>query len=281
MTRSLRIGISTCPNDTFTFHALMNGEVSVPGLELEFTLADVEELNEAMFAGRLDVAKVSFHAALENAKNIVVLPSGSALGFGVGPVLLGAPGRQHWRADQARRVLAPGRWTTASLLMRLFHPEVDELEHLVFSEIMAELAAGRADYGVCIHEGRFTWEAAGLSWIEDLGARFERETASALPLGGMVAQRRLSQDAQRSVALAIRASLQWARLHPDACLQSMRRFAQEETDDVLWQHVDLYVNEWTSELGDEGRAALNSLAELARQRGLLACGEALHVLEAP
>jgi 1,4-dihydroxy-6-naphthoate synthase len=163
--------------------------------------------------------------------------------------------------------------------MHLFHPEVDALEQVIFSEIMPRLRAGTADYGVCIHEGRFTWEACGLTLVEDLGERFERETASALPLGGLVARRALPEKVIHAVAQAIRESLEWGLAHREACLTSMRRYAQEERDEVLWGHVELYVNAWTRELGDEGRAAIDALGALARERGLLAYGEVLQVLE--
>jgi len=274
----LRIGISTCPNDTFAFHALLAGEVRVAGCELEFTLADVEELNAGMFAGRFDVCKVSFHAALAHAEHVVVLPSGSALGYGVGPVLLASPDHSAWDPAAARRVLAPGRWTTASLLMRLFHPEVAELEQVGFWEIMPALQARQADFGVCIHEGRFTWQEQGLHHIEDLGERFEREADAALPLGGIVAQRSLDPGLTRAVARGIRESLEWGRSHREACLSSMRAHAQEESDEVLWGHVELYVNEWTLELGEEGQRAFAALSSLARARGLLRAGGELEVL---
>jgi len=275
----VRIGISTCPNDTFAFHALLAGEVRVPGCELEFTLADVEELNAGMFAGRFDVCKVSFHAALAHAEHVVVLPSGSALGYGVGPVLLGSPEHAAWDPARAGRVLAPGRWTTASLLMRLFHPEVAEMKQVSFSEIMPALRARRADFGVCIHEGRFTWREEGLHHIEDLGERFERKAGAALPLGGIVARRSLDSALTRAVALGIRESLEWGRAHREACLASMRAHAQEESDEVLWDHVELYVNAWTFELGDEGRRAFSALASLGRARGLLRPESELVVLE--
>ncbi len=278
MGAALQIGISTCPNDTFAFHALLTGEVEIQGCELEFTLADVEELNAGMFAGRFDVCKVSFHAALAHAENIIVLPSGSALGYGVGPVLLGSPACEHWDPSQKKRVLAPGKWTTASLLMRLFHPEVETLDQVVFSEIMPRLQRDEADYGVCIHEGRFTWKEQGLHLIEDLGERFERQTTSALPLGGLVAQRSLGDEMQTKLARGIQESIAWGLANRAACLGSMRRYAQEDKDEVLWSHIELYVNAWTLDLGTEGRRALTALAKLARERGLLQPGVELRVL---
>jgi 1,4-dihydroxy-6-naphthoate synthase len=271
MTRRLRLGISTCPNDTFAFHALLTGEVEAEGLAFDVELLDVQELNEAMLAGRFDVAKVSFRAALELAEEAVVLESGAALGFGVGPLLLAAPGRTRPDAPSARPplVLCPGRFTTATLLWTLFHPEPVRLEQRLFSEIMPALARGEADFGVCIHEGRFTWRDSGLALVEDLGAVWEGETGEALPLGGIVARRALGPDVLARAGALVRRSLAWGLAHRERCLPTMRRYAVEQTDAVLWAHVDLYVIEWTLSLGDVGRRALAALSRRAAARGLI------------
>ncbi len=276
MTRTLSVGISTCPNDTFAFAGLLDGAVRAEGLELEFELADVEELNVRMLAGELDVAKVSFHAALA-APGLFVLRSGSALGRGVGPLLLAAPGRGKpgdLVDGRAPVVLCPGRWTTASLLYELFHRGEGSVEQVVFSEIMPALENGGADFGVCIHEGRFTWRERGLELVEDLGETWEHSTGCALPLGGITARRELGRDVARSVDDALSRSIGWARGNREVALATMRRHAQELSDDVLWAHVDLYVNEYTLDLGDEGRAALEVLSARARE-----CGVETHELE--
>ena len=282
MSRRLAIGISTCPNDTFAFHALLTGEVRPRGLELSFELADVEELNRGLHAGRFDVCKASAHTALKLFDQIGALPCGWALGHGVGPVLLAAPGCSDPRAPLGggRRplVLCPGRGTTATLLWKHFHPEPVELRQCVFSEIMPALAHGRADFGVCIHEGRFTWREHALALVEDLGETGERATDTPLPLGGLVARRSLDDDTLARVSDAVRASLAWGLAHREACLATMRRHAQEQTERVLWAHVDLYVNERTLELGETGRTALAALSRLARERGLLPEGAELRVL---
>ncbi len=273
----LRVGLSTCPNDTFLFHGLLSGAVQAGGLELEFVLADVEELNQRMLRGELALAKTSFHAMLAMAERVWVLPSGAALGFGVGPLLLAAPGRATTLplADGVH-VLAPGRWTTAALLLRLLCTGPLRLEQTVFSSILPRLAEGRADYGVCIHEARFTWRTQGVGFVADLGELYERRTQAPLPLGGLCVSRALGRETAGTLALAIRASLEWALAHRAACLPTMRRHAQEQSDEVLWAHVDLYVNEWTRELGPEGRAALATLGRLSREHGLV---EGFHDLE--
>ncbi|GIW99580.1 MAG: 1,4-dihydroxy-6-naphtoate synthase [Pirellulaceae bacterium] len=260
--KTIRLGISTCPNDTFAFHALLTGQVHPSGVELEIELMDIEELNERMSNGQLDAAKVSYAAAVDMAADIWVLPSGSALGYGVGPLLLAArPDTQPQSPEQL--ALCPGRWTTAALLFQLFYPQTARVEHVVFSQIMPRLKARHADFGVCIHEGRFTWQEQGLHLVEDLGQRWETETGQPLPLGGLVVRRRVGREAASALQQAVRASLEYAKNDPQLALPTMRRYAQEFADHVLMQHVDLYVNRWTYDLGDEGRAAIACLSRYA------------------
>lgn len=270
----LRIGLSTCPNDTFLFAPLLEGRVARRGLELDFELADVQELNEALAAGRLDVGKASFAAALGLADRYGVLPVGAALGFGVGPVLLGRPGGPGLSAlDGARPVLCPGADTTATLLLRAFFPGLAaRARQLRFDAIMPALEAGGADAGVCIHEGRFTYAQRGLVLLDDLGARWESATGAPLPLGGLLARLDLPPRILSTLTAVLRESLAAAQADPRAALPVMRRHAQELSDEVLWQHVALYVNEHTADLGAVGEAAL---AELARRAGAAAAPLAL------
>ena len=269
MTQRIRLGISTCPNDTFAFHGLLTRAVDWRGLDFQVELLDVETLNERLLAGDFDVCKASFHAALLAADRVVVLPSGSALGFGVGPLLLAAePNGRPSHAGQL--TLCPGRHTTAALLFDLFYPHTTRVEQVVFSEIMPRLTARTADFGVCIHEGRFTWEAHGLAIIEDLGTRWETETGCPLPLGGIVASRQLSRATIATVQRVIHDSLALALRDRSAALPTMRAHAQEFDDRVLMQHVDLYVNDWTLDLGPIGVKALDELSTRAASLGLAA-----------
>ena len=268
MSNIVRLGISTCPNDTFTFHALLNGLVDQRGLEFRVELLDIQELNDRLFRSEFDVAKCSFHAALLLSESMVVLPSGSALGFGVGPLLLSmTDGSLPQHADQL--TLCPGQHTTATLLFQLFYPQSTRIEQVIFSEIMPRLSQGTADFGVCIHEGRFTWRDKGLGMVEDLGVRWERETNCPLPLGGLVGQKFLGEDRLRTVQQVVRDSLNYALENPDDALASMRRYAQEFDDEVLMEHVRLYVNDWTVELGATGAAALDTLNVKAREAGII------------
>lgn len=268
MSQTIRLGISTCPNDTFAFHALMNRLVDWRGLEFQVELLDIQELNERLFRGDFDVAKASFHAALRLADRMLVLPSGSALGFGVGPLLLAAsPNARPSSTEQL--TLCPGELTTAALLYQLFYPHRTRMEHALFSAIMPALKAHRADFGVCIHEGRFTWQAEGLSLVEDLGTRWESEMHCPLPLGGILAATALGDHLISAVQAVVHDSLRHALASPAAALPTMRKYAQEFDDRVLMQHVELYVNDWTIDLGEIGRDALCKLSNRAHAIGLV------------
>jgi 1,4-dihydroxy-6-naphthoate synthase len=266
--RTIRLGISTCPNDTFAFHALIERKVDWRGLRFEIELLDIQQLNDRLFAGDFDVAKTSFHAAMMLDHSCVVLPSGSALGFGVGPLLLAArPDDQPCNASQL--TLCPGRHTTAMLLFQIFYPNKTRIEQVVFSDIMPRLVDQTADFGVCIHEGRFTWQQQQLSLVTDLGVRWESATETPLPLGGIVARRSLGDDVIGRVQDTIRDSLEYAMTDRKDALPTMRKYAQEFDDDVLMQHVDLYVNQWTCDLGEVGAMALNRLADEAKNVGII------------
>ncbi len=274
----IRLAISTCPNDTFAFHGILEKRVDLRGLQFEISLFDIEQLNRQTLAGKFDVAKVSFHAALRLCDTHVVLPSGSALGFGVGPLLLASRSdtRPELASDQC--VLCPGELTTATLLYKLFYSDCGVLEQVVFSEIMPRLMDGSADFGVCIHEGRFTWQQQGLALVEDLGTRWERETNCPLPLGGIVARKNLGDDVLQAVKLVIHDSICLALEEPQRALPTMRHYAQEFDDEVLMKHVELYVNQWTRELGAEGQRALDELSRRALQCGLISEHRSLQVL---
>lgn len=268
MTRKIRLGISTCPNDTFAFHALINRHVDWRGLDFRVELLDIQELNDGLFAGSFDVAKASFHAALLLSEQWQVLPSGSALGFGVGPLLLSAESGVT-PTDDSQVVLCPGVHTTAALLFRLFYADTATIRHTVFSDIMPQLQQRSADFGVCIHEGRFTWRENGLGLVEDLGTRWEKETNSPLPLGGILASRHLTDEVTATVQSVIHDSVQFALADRNSALPTMKRYAQEFSDNVLMQHVDLYVNDWTINLGEAGDRALQELSARACAIGLI------------
>lgn len=275
MSTTVKLGISTCPNDTFAFHGLLAGKVDCRGLSFQVELLDIEQLNQRMFAGTLDVAKVSFHAAVLASQKIWVMPTGSALGFGVGPLLLSSAANVV-PTQSAQIALCPGEHTTATLLFRLFYSSTATIHQVVFSEIMPRLRSRSADFGVCIHEGRFTWRDQALYLVEDLGERWERDAKCPLPLGGIVASRSIPEDRLHRVQQVLHDSLQYGLSHRHETVFTMRRYAQEFSDDVLYRHVDLYVNEWTENLGSTG---LYALQELSRRAGRVGIVDGNHTLE--
>ena len=279
----IRLAISTCPNDTFAFHAILENKVDLQGLDFEIQLLDIQQLNDGLFADRFDVAKASFHAAALLADQTIVLPSGSALGFGVGPLLLAArPDESPDGSGDAPTsppastptTLCPGAHTTAAMLFQLFYASAvasgrTHIDHVLFSDIMPRLKNKAADFGVCIHEGRFTWKEEGLYLIEDLGTRWEKETQSPLPLGGILVRRELAPEVIQRVQNVIRDSILYGQSNRDQTLVTMRKHAQEFSDEVLFGHVDLYVNDWTLDLGELGAKALRLLSQKAREAGLI------------
>jgi 1,4-dihydroxy-6-naphthoate synthase len=262
----LRVGISTCPNDTFAFHGLLAGAVRADGLELEFLLLDIEELNQSLARGDLDIAKASFFAAQSHARDFGVLPAGAAVGFGVGPLLVARGAGPPPGADQT--VLAPGASTTAFALLRMLVPSAATVRHVRFDAILPTVARGEADAGVVIHEGRFTYREHGLTCRVDLGAEWERRHASPLPLGGLLARKSLGASVHARLTAALRASLAAARADRDGAFATMQRHARELAPEAIWPHVDLYVNDLTEALAGRGRAALMTFSLALRDAGL-------------
>lgn len=275
---AIRLAISTCPNDTFAFHAILENKVDLRGLNFDIQLLDIQQLNQGLFNDQFDVAKASFHAAVMLADQTVVLPSGSALGFGVGPLLLSShadctPTDSVQDFAGPALTLCPGEHTTATMLFQLFYGSElragkTKIEHALFSEIMPRLKQSTADFGVCIHEGRFTWKDEGLFLVEDLGTRWEQETDSPLPLGGILVRRDLDQALADQIQSVIKSSIEYGIANREETLVTMRKYAQACSDRVLFAHVDLYVNQWTVELGDVGRRALSVLSIKAKNQGI-------------
>ena len=264
----IRLGLSTCPNDTFTFHAILERKIDLRGLEFEAELLDVQALNDGLFADRYDVSKASFHAALLLADRYGVLPAGSALGFGVGPLIVAARDGV-WPSPEAR-VLCPGPTTTATLLYRCLHPDSGRIDHAVFSDIGPALHRDAADLGVLIHEGRLTYQRDGLTLVEDLGTSFERLSDAPVPLGGILADRALPDGVAAEFASLLRESIAYGWANRDEALVTIRRHAQEMDESVIWPYVELYVNDHTVDLGPEGARALAVLERTGRAAGLFA-----------
>jgi 1,4-dihydroxy-6-naphthoate synthase len=268
MTGELSLGFSPCPNDTFMFYPLVHGLVDTGGLVYRERLEDVETLNQLALAGELDVSKVSYHALGHIRDQYALLRSGSALGRGCGPLLVAAD-----RIDPAdlhgKTIAVPGRYTTAKLLLRLIDPSLDQFIIMPFNEIMDAVLSGKADAGLIIHESRFTYQGFGLHKLLDLGEWWEGETGLPIPLGGIVARRSLGTDTIAAVDRALRAGVEYARSHPDEAARYIREHAQELSPEVCAAHIDLYVNDFSTDLGDEGIRAISCLLERAERAGII------------
>jgi 1,4-dihydroxy-6-naphthoate synthase len=271
MTRPLSLGFSPCPNDTFIFHALVHGLMPLPGIDLSVQLADVETLNTLALDGLLDVAKVSFHAFGHLRRDYVLLRSGAALGRGCGPLVV-SRGHASMAELAGKRIAIPGRLTTAALLLQLQGGTFGELVVMPFERIMAAVAAGEVDAGVIIHESRFTYGQYGLKQLIDLGQWWEETTGQPIPLGGIVAHRRLGAALIGRFEQALRASVAHAFAHPQDSRPYSKAHAQEMADEVIDQHIGLYVNDFSLDLGAPGAAAINLLLQRAEELGLIPPG---------
>ena len=266
----LSLAFSPCPNDCFVFDAIVNRRIDREGLEFSTRLADVEALNNATLAGDIDVAKLSCHAYAYCTADYVLLDAGGALGRGCGPLLISK--RRISPEEVAAgnlRIVIPGKYTTANFLLSLAFPRAQNKTELVFSAIEAALLDGTYDAGVIIHENRFTYEAKGLKKIIDLGEFWERETGAPIPLGGIVIRRALPDDIKQTVNRVLRRSVEYAFAHREASLPFVREHAQEMSEEVMYKHIDLYVNEYSVDLGPEGRRAVELLFDKARRSGII------------
>ena len=270
MTPPLTLGFSPCPNDCFMFDAIVNRRIDLEGLEFSVRLADVEALNKAAFAGDADVTKLSYHAYAFCSRDYVLLDAGSALGRNCGPLLISKrPIGADEVAGGSLRIAIPGKFTTANFLLGLAFPRAQDKTPLVFSDIEAALISGRFDAGLIIHENRFTYQAKGLKKIIDLGEFWESETGAPIPLGGIVVKRSLSEDVKHRVNRVLRRSVEYAFAHRTASLDYVREHAQEMDQDVMYKHIDLYVNHYSVDLGQEGRRAVELLFDKAAATGII------------
>ena len=242
------------------FDAIVHERIDLEGLTFSVRMADVEALNTSALAGEADVTKLSYHAYAYCARDYVLLDAGSALGRNCGPLLVSK--RAIAKAEVAAgrlRIAIPGKYTTANLLLGLAFPAAEDKTELVFSEIEPALLADAYDAGLLIHENRFTYEARGLKKIVDLGEFWEGETGAPIPLGGIVIKRSLPDEVKQAVNRVLRRSVEYAFAHREASLPFVRVHAQEMSDDVMYRHIDLYVNEYSVDLGAEGRRAVELL----------------------
>ncbi len=270
----LTLGFSPCPNDTFIFDALIHHKIDTEGLEFEVFYDDVETLNQKAFRGELDVTKLSYHAFAYVADKYVLLDSGSALGFGVGPMLICKDDpetllSQLETGNPNFKIGIPGKYTTANFLLGNAFPKATKKVELVFSDIENAVLEGRVDVGLIIHENRFTYQDKGLKKIIDLGDHWEKQTGCAIPLGGIVASRNLPVDVQYKLNRVLRKSVEFAFANPKSGLEFIRAHAQEMSEEVMYKHIELYVNKYSVELGEEGRKAIKLLFDTALKNNFI------------
>ncbi len=262
--RALTFGYSPCPNDTFAFHALAHGLVDAP-FRVTPVLLDIEELNRRAHEGALDLTKLSVGAFAAVGDRYRLLRSGAALGEGVGPLVVARTPMA--LADAVRgRIAIPGRETTAYRLLRLAAPSIGTVVEMRYDRILRAVAEGEVDAGLIIHESRFTYRAHGLVQAADLGDWWERETGLPVPLAGICARADLPDDVVAAAERAIRDSVQYAFDHPEASRDYVQAHAQELSPEVQAQHIALYVNRFSLDVGDDGMRAIARLASASRPR---------------
>ncbi|MES2590623.1 MAG: 1,4-dihydroxy-6-naphthoate synthase [Bacteroidota bacterium] len=272
---ALTIGFSPCPNDCFIFDAMIHNKIDTEGLEFELLMGDVETLNQKAFRGDLDITKLSYHAYAYVTRTYHLLDAGSALGNNCGPLLItnsNDPAKEISELrtpDSQLKIAIPGKYTTANFLMSLAFPEAKNKKEILFSDIEDAVLTGKADAGLIIHENRFTYEQKGLKKIIDLGEYWETLTKSPIPLGGIVIKRDFSNELKQKVNRVIRKSVEYAFANPKSSLNFVKAHAQEMSEEVMYKHIDLYVNNYSIDLGLEGKRAVQLLFDKAQQLGVI------------
>jgi 1,4-dihydroxy-6-naphthoate synthase len=264
----LSLGFSPCPNDTFIFDAMVHGRIDTEGLEFDYFLTDVEDLNKRALSSDVDITKISYHAYAYVAENYLILDSGSALGHRNGPLLIS---KRRIGIDELSklRIAIPGKYTTANLLFSIAWPEIINKTEYVFSKIEDALLKDEVDAGLIIHETRFTYYKRGLHKLADMGEYWEGLTGLPIPLGAIVIKRDIPDDIALKVNRIVRRSLEYAYKDSFASYDFVAGNAREMDSTVMNNHIKLFVNEYTLNLGNRGREAIVELFRIARQKNVI------------
>ena len=275
--QELSIAYSSCPNDTFIFNALVHDLIDTQGLKFNVALFDVETLNKKASEACYDITKLSFAAFGSVRDKYALLRTGAALGRGCGPLIISCRGKRLY--DKLKPVIAvPGLGTTAYHLLRLylndltakFGKEINpQIIAMPFEKIMPHVLEGKSDFGVIIHEGRFVYTKLGFDLICDLGQWWEEKTLLPIPLGCIAVKKEIKKEVAEKIEQLIKKSIKYARNNPDAGYEYIKKNAQELDDDVIDQHIDLYVNEFTEELGETGEKAVRVFFAKAEKAGII------------
>jgi 1,4-dihydroxy-6-naphthoate synthase len=268
--KTLSLGYSPCPNDTFIFYALVHGKIDTGDLKFNEILLDVETLNLMALKGKLDITKVSYNAFGNLRDDYCLLRSGGALGRGCGPLVV-ASKECEMKDLKGKTIAIPGELTTAYLLLQLYDPDFrSNVKAMPFHEIMGAVKEGKADAGLIIHEGRFTYSSYGLKKIMDLGEWWEEETGLPIPLGCIIAKRSLGIELIEKLERLIRESVLYAMSRPEMLgVKYIKEHSQELDDSVIDEHIKLYVNEYSIDIGDDGIRAVRKLLDMAEERGII------------
>lgn len=264
----LTLGFSPCPNDTFIFDAMVHNRIDTEGLKFEYCLSDVEELNKRAFSADIDITKMSYHAYAYAADDYFILDSGSALGYRNGPLLIGSK-KMNLHGIEGLSIAIPGKYTTANLLFSIAWPNATNKKEYIFSDIDRAILAGEVDAGLIIHETRFTYHRKGLYKLADMGEYWEDLTGLPIPLGVIVAKRNLPAEALLKVNRIIRRSLEYAYNDSFASFDFVSANAREMDSSVMNNHIKLFVNEFTLDLGKEGKKAVSELFRIAFEKGII------------
>lgn len=278
MKHALTLAFSPCPNDTFMFHAWVEGLINMQGHQFKIKMADVEELNQSAMKEEADITKLSFAAFAHLADKYELLTSGAALGHQCGPLLVSKHNFK-WENLPQLKVVIPGKYTTANLLLTMFAPDVKNKKELLFSDIENEVLTEKADAGLVIHESRFTYHLRGLKKIADLGEFWETKYKCPLPLGCIAVKKSLPPEVKIQLNKLMHDSVVYAMENPKASAHFIGQHAQEMDLSVQQQHISLYVNQWSKELGETGKMAIRKLLAEGEIAGLLPKAEAVFVDE--
>jgi 1,4-dihydroxy-6-naphthoate synthase len=266
----ITLGFSPCPNDCFIFDAIVNKRIDLEGLEFDIKMEDVETLNRWAVEGKLDSTKLSFHAYSYLTEMYQLMHAGSALGFNCGPLLIS---KKDFTIEEVKanklKIAIPGKLTTAHFLFSIAFPNASNKTEMVFSEIENAVLSGEYDAGLIIHENRFTYEQKGLKKIIDLGEFWESLIHAPIPLGGIVIKRDLPLDVKQKVDRVIRKSVEYAFAHPADSKPFIKEHAQEMDEAVMQKHIDLYVNQYSIDLGELGKKAVDLLMNKAKEMGVI------------
>jgi len=266
----LHLGFSPCPNDTFIFDAMLHGKIDTEGITFIPVIEDVETLNQKALQQELAITKLSYHAFAHLVDKYILLDAGSALGFGVGPLLISKNKIENIEDKIANlKIGIPGKLTTANFLLNIAFPQAQQKVEMVFSEIENALINEEIDLGLIIHENRFTYAAKGLHKVIDLGSFWEQKTGSAIPLGGIVMSRKYDKQTLDKVNRIMASSVEFAMKNPLSSAEFVKQHAQEMEESVMVQHIQLYVNKYSLNLGVEGRKAVGTLLDSAVAQGLI------------